>query len=958
MKKIFFLLIFTAVIFLPSSFSYTLENEKNSFSSIFKMDSSDSAWVEAEFSKLTLREKCAQMIFANVWSRGIDTASSYYKEVLELVTKHKIGGIIYSIGKIEEQVKLTNTLQSLSQVPLMISADYERGLGMRLSDAVEFPYNMAFAAAGDTRLSYYAGKATAIEARAIGVHQNYAPIVDVNHDYRNPIINIRSYSEDPLEIAYHSAAYIRGLHEGNMISSVKHFPGHGATDLDSHKELPVINSTKEEFEKSDLVPFRLAIKSGVKSVMIGHLQVPAYEDTEGMPATFSEKIVNDLLRKKMGFDGLVVTDAMNMLAVVDNFSTYEAMKLAVNAGNDIIIYPPDVEEAINALDSAVTNNDIDIELINSSVKKILAAKRWLGLDKEKFIDTTKVKKEVIDNINHKRLAAEVAEKSITLVKDEQNLIPINPADYYKTSCIFLTDRTIPYKPEDKIILDEYLKENFNYVKTHKLVLTNGEIDFKNAFEDARNSNLILLPVFLNIKSFEGNILLDTTYVEFISKILKLNKPTILISLGNPYILSDIPDAPAYICSYGRVAVSQKAVVDAMLGRINISGRLPVSIPNTKYIYKSGLQKKSSGLYFPKEKADSNYNFAVVDSLMSKGIADSVFPGSVLLIAQRGKVIYRKPFGKYTYENTAVEISEESMFDIASLTKVLGTTSAAMFLYDEGKIKLDEYVKTYLPEFAANGKEKVTVRNILLHNSGLPAFKPFYKYLSKAEDVVADIMNTKLNSAPGEKYVYSDLGIITLQKIIEKISGKTLDEYLKEKLFVPLKLEHIMFNPPVEYQYYCVPTEFDKEWRHSLIKGKVHDETSYLLNGIAGHAGLFSTAADAAVIMQVLMNNGSYGGKQFFKSATVEEWTKVQNEKSTRGLGWDTKSEENSSAGTKFSQNSFGHTGFTGTSIWADKERDLFVILFTNRVYPTRDNKKIIKFRPKLHDAIIDAVDYF
>ncbi|KAB2837574.1 MAG: glycoside hydrolase family 3 protein, partial [Melioribacteraceae bacterium] len=346
---------FVVILFLPSSFSYTLENEKNSFASIFKMDASDSAWVENEFLKLSQREKCAQMIFANVWSRGIDTASKYYREVLELVTKQKVGGIIYSIGKIQEQVKLTNTLQSLSQIPLMISADYERGLGMRLSDAVEFPYNMAFAAAGDTRLSYYAGKATAIEARAIGVHQNYAPIVDVNHDYRNPIINVRSYSEDPLEIAYHSAAYIRGLHEGNMISSVKHFPGHGATDLDSHKGLPVINSTKEEFEKSDLVPFRLAVKSGVKSVMIGHLQVPAYEDKEGMPATFSEKIVNGLLRKKLGFDGLVVTDAMNMLAVVDNFSTYEAMKMAVNAGNDIIIYPPNVEEAINALDSAVTN---------------------------------------------------------------------------------------------------------------------------------------------------------------------------------------------------------------------------------------------------------------------------------------------------------------------------------------------------------------------------------------------------------------------------------------------------------------------------------------------------------------------------------------------------------------------------------------------------------------------------
>lgn len=958
MKKIFFLFIVVIIIFLPSNFSFKMEGSTNSFNSIFKLSAEDSVWVESTFSKLTLREKCAQMIFANVSSRSLDTASKEYDDIIKLVSEHKIGGVVYFSGSIKEQIDLTNKLQNLSDIPLMISADYERGLGMRLSDAVEFPFNMAFGATGDTYLSYLAGKVTAIESRAIGVHQNYAPLVDVNTDYRNPIINVRAYSEDPLEIAYHSMAYIRGMHEGKMISSAKHFPGHGATDLDSHKELPFINRSKEEFEKTELIPFKLAIKSGVKSVMVGHLQIPSLTEADTLPATLSNKVITELLKNELGFSGLVVTDAMNMHAISHNYSTYDAMKMAVNAGNNIITYPEDEIESINELVKAVENNDINIELINSSVKKILSAKKWLGLDKEKIVDSAKVKQIVINNVDHRRLAQEIAEKSVTLVKDDNNIIPVDPSNYYKTACLFLAHRTSPYSDEDIIPFDKYVKENFNYVKTHKLILKSRKPDFEKAYADAKNSNLILLPVFLSIKSFEGKIQLDSLFADFIKRIIKLKKPTILISFGNPYLLSDVPESPAYLCTYGSVQVSQKAAMDALLGRINISGRLPISIPNTKYIYKSGIQKKRLTLNFLKDKADTNYNFENIDSLMSNAVNDSVFPGGVLLVAQRGKVIFHKPYGRYTYDKDAVEISQESMFDMASLTKVVGTTCAAMFLYDEGKLKLDEYVNSYLPEFGVNGKQKVTVKNLLLHNSGLDAFKPYYKYYSDGESVIRDIMNSKLNSKPGEKYVYSDLGIITLQKVIEKITGLSIDNYLKEKLFDPLKLSNIMYNPPAEYQYYCVPSEVDGFWRHILVKGKVHDETSFLLNGVAGHAGLFSTAHDAAVIIETIMNKGNYNGKQIFKSETVEEWTSIQDIKSGRGFGWDTKSEGYSSAGTKFSENSFGHTGFTGTSIWADKNRDLFVILLTNRVYPTRDNKKIIEFRPVLHDAVIDAVDYF
>ena len=355
------------------------------------------------------------------------------------------------------------------------------------------------------------------------------------------------------------------------------------------------------------------------------------------------------------------------------------------------------------------------------------------------------------------------------------------------------------------------------------------------------------------------------------------------------------------------------------------------------------------------KVEKQFDFSEINNLMEQAISDSVFPGAVLLFGIDDSFLYEKSFGHYTYNKTSQPVKTNSIFDLASVSKVVGTTSAAMILVDRGKLKLDEKVITYLPEFNNNGKDKITVRNLLLHNSGLPAFKKYYDKYSTAKEVINDIMNLKLIYEPGTKYVYSDLGMITLQQVIERISGTTLDQFLKKELFEPLDMNLTMYNPSNKMKQNCVPTEIDDFWRMRLLQGEVHDERAYMLNGVAGHAGLFSTAEDLSKFARMLLNGGVYNGKQIINKKIIDEWTTKQTKQSDRGLGWDTRAKEKSSSGKYFSMNSFGHTGYTGTSIWVDKDKKLFVILLTNRVYPTRKNRKIIQFRPVIHNAVYRSI---
>jgi len=357
-----------------------------------------------------------------------------------------------------------------------------------------------------------------------------------------------------------------------------------------------------------------------------------------------------------------------------------------------------------------------------------------------------------------------------------------------------------------------------------------------------------------------------------------------------------------------------------------------------------------------KQGQNEYDFIRVDEIIQSAIKDSAFPGAAVLVSKEGEVIYENAFGHLTYDDTSAAVTVNTIYDIASLTKVIATTTAVMICYEKNLFTLDDPVAKYIPEFLQNGKEKITIKNLLLHNSGLPAFKRFYKDFTSADDVINDIYNSPLSYETGSKTVYSDLGSITLAKIVEQVTGKKFDVFCKEEIFIPLQMNSTFFDPPDSFVYKIAPTEYDNYWRKKLVWGEVHDETASLLNGVAGHAGLFSTIEDISNLLQLFLNDGTFNGEQIIKPATIKLFTTRYSDKSTRALGWDTKSREKSSAGNLFNITSFGHTGFTGTSVWLDPTRDLFVVFLTNRVYPTRENKKIYKVRPALHDAVINVLN--
>lgn len=919
---------------------------------IFGLTAADTKFIDSILAKMTLEEKCAQMIMPN--ANGVDTSvtSGSFLRLKKYITEYKVGGFIFFRGLGKKQAVITNRLQALSKTPLLIASDFERGLGMRLDDEVEFPYNMAFAAAGEPMLSYCAGRITASRSRAIGVQQNYAPLMDINRDSHNPVINIRAYSDQSETASLYGTMFIKGLNEGKMISTAKHFPGHGATNLDSHNDLPLISLDKKELSDYDLKPFAQAIRSGVQSVMVGHLEVPSLEAIKNLPATFSKSIVNDLLINEMNFDGLVVTDAMNMRSITARYSQEEAAKLAVLAGNDILLYPESEEKTLSGLVNAVKRGEIKEERINISVKKILAAKKYLGLFENRYHNSAS---EEIDERTTYRFAKEVAARSITLVRDTKKIVPLNLKKYGSIACITITNSKKMNSGD--LRFGEMLKEKVKRVSLIEITGSSSKKDYRKALAAANRASIVLLPSFVSVRTSSNSINFSADEKAFISKVTRMKKPVVLMSFGSPYIISDFEKAGTYLCAYGNPAVSQEAMLDALLGNANIEGKLPVDIPETDYENGEGLERKSK-VYFSKNGEDTLYNFTKVETLMNNAIKDSAFPGGVVLVGYRGKVIYNKAFGNYTYDTDSKKVTTSSLFDLASLTKVTATTPAAMLLCDEGKLNLDDKVVKFLRAFGNHGKENITIRNLLLHNSGLPAFKPFYKTCKNAKEELAAIMNCEPEFAPGQKHLYSDLGMIVLQKVIEKITKQPLDQYLKTHLYNKLGMHNTFFTPAKSKRAECLPTEFDNYWRNRLIQGEVHDETASLLNGVAGNAGLFSTAADLAIYVNTLLNDGICDNKIIFKPETVKAWTTRQSAQSSRGIGWDTKSDDKSSAGTKFSKNSFGHTGFTGTSIWADKEKKLFVILLTNRVHPTRNNNKLGTFRPNIHDAVVKAIEYF
>lgn len=906
-------------------------------------------WVNSLMAEMTVEEKIGQLIFPHATAKDFNKEGKGFLRLKELVENYKVGGFVLFRGGVEEQIKLINELQALSKVPLLFSADFENGVTQRVPGGTTFPTMMALGAANDPYLTRRMGEVIAKETKALGVHQNYAPVTDVNNNPGNPIINTRSFGESPDLVAKLSDAYLTGIQKGGIIATSKHFPGHGNTDTDSHSSLPVLSMTKKEMQKVELKPFRSNIKNGVISIMVGHLGIKSYDKDALVPASLSKNIVTNLLKTDLKFAGLVVTDALNMHSITNSYSSGDAALLAFEAGNDCLLFPESEADSYNALLNAYKSGRISIERINYSVKKILLAKKWAGLDKTKFVDYQIAKKN-IGKGEFRYIAKLISEKAITLVKNEGNLIPIVQDLSKNYSHLAVMDNNYTSTAEN---FSSYLTERLSSLKSFYSGSTFNSKDIPVMIDSMRNSDLIILSVYVRVRDMKGNLNLSEAQDGLIKGIMDLKKPVVLLSHGNPYLLSKYPEVPAYLCNYGDNAPSEKAFVPALFGEHTISGRLPVSIPNTQYVYGTSLTTQKSVVTYSTSgiKNAQVKQLKRLDKMFTQAIRDTVFPGAVLLVVKDGNIVHEKGYGNFTYDKKSPKMEANTIFDLASVTKVIATTTAAMLCVDKGLFSLDDKVSKYIPKFGTNGKENVKLINLLLHNSGLPSFKPFYKKYKSAGQVINDIFETKLEYETGAKTVYSDLGMITLGKVIEAVSKKTLDKFCYDEIFAPLGMKSTFYNPPASLKDRIAPTEIDNYWRMRSLQGEVHDEAASLLNGVAGHAGLFSTAKDLSILLQMLLQKGFYQGRVFIKKETVGLFTKRYSDLSDRGIGWGIKTDNSSSAGSLFSPGSYGHTGYTGTSVWTDPFKNTIVILLTNRVYPTRDNSKLGGFRPKLHNEV-------
>ena len=914
-------------------------------------------WAESTLKSLTLEEKVSQLFFHSAYGVYSSADDPSYKQLVDMVERFKAGGVVFFQGDPFSQALLANDLQSRAEIPLIASQDMEHGAGMRITRTTKFPSAMAMGATRNKDLVYAAGLATAREARALGIYQVYAPVADINNNARNPVINVRSFGERPRLVANMVSSFTYGLQDGNVLATAKHFPGHGDTATDSHSELPILPFTRARLDSVELVPFRAARDAGILSMMLGHLALPQLEPDPNVPATLTRAVVTDLLRQEMGFKGLIVTDAMRMHGITKYFGVGESAVRAIEAGVDVLVLSNDEYAARAAILRAIENGRLSEERIDQSVLRLLKAKEWLRLNEHSSINPSETRR-VVANTQHTVLSQSIARESVTLVKNTGNLVPLIPAPR-RIMTITLSDTDDPARGN---FFNSQLKaySPSTYIEQRLLDVRSTQNDFTEALYEANYADLIIVPTYLPVRSGTNRLALPATLQRFLNNLLLKNKQIILISFGSPYIVQAISQQPeVYIAAYSDSEDSQKAVAQALLGYSNIKGKLPITIPG-HYSFGSGYQVPQVLIRrgYPEEVGMSSDVLTRADSLIKASITDQAFPGAAVAVGRGNVLVKLDSYGYFTY-NSEQQVSIDSKFDLASLTKIVATTTASMQLYEKGQLNLQDKVAKYLPQFGQNGKADITIHHLLTHTSGLQPFRPFHQEgITTRPGVINEIFAEPLTYTPGSESKYSDFNMITLALVIEKITGQRFSDYTRANIFLPLGMRNTEFRVSGRgTNRSIVPTEVDNSFRKRLVQGEVHDETAYILGGTAGHAGLFSTAEDLAKFAFMMANNGIHNGRPFLKPETIKLFTTAINPGShTRAMGWDTKSPEGySSAGQYFSPRSFGHTGFTGTSLWIDPDSKLFVILLTNRVYPTRENRKILDVRSDLADIVHNAV---
>ncbi len=932
----------------------------------FKMNRVEQHWVDSVYNALTPQQRIGQLFMLRANST-ID--SMEIRQLTKLIKDYNIGGLCFFKGGPVRQAILTNYYQLLAVTPLLISMDAEWGLGMRLDSTVSYARQMTLGAIRDEQLITEYGRVIAAQLRRMGVNISFSPVADINSNPANPVINIRSFGEQKEDVARKAILYMKALQSGGIITVAKHFPGHGDTDTDSHQALPLISHSAATIDTLDIFPFRELINAGVDGIMVAHLNIPALDATKDIPSSLSPKVIDSLLRKSLNFKGLVLSDALDMKGVSNYGGTGTVEFKALKAGNDVLLLSVSVDKAVAEILQAIDSGLYSQEELSVHCKRILTYKYRAGLNsfqpvkiKNLYNDLNKP-----DEVN---LNLELYRNAITVLKNEDNIIPVKTSDTLRIASLMIgyTDiNMFQQRMNDYAHVDHYTLPHNVDKKTVAATI-----------KYLKSYNLVIIGINNTIPSPARNFGISDEAIGLVDSLL-VSKSCILNLFTIPYsvnLFRNIDKVKALVIAYQDNADAYDAVVQMMFGASLAFGQLPVSV-NSVFPLHAGLTTKTldrlSYNPFNNEGIHPD-DLSAIDSLVKIGLDQKAYPGCQVLIARNGNVFYRKAFGNTDYINNQL-VKNDDLYDLASVTKVAATTLAVMKLYDEGKVNLDEPLSKTLKYLENSNKKKITIREIMTHQAGLVPWIPFYlktlkngypdstlyrtiesdrfpyrvaegMYLRK--DYRQVILDSIINSpVSGKKeYRYSDLGFILMQQFVEQVTGKSLDEYMKEQFYKPLGLNTLTFHPRIKFALNrIIPTENDTLFRHQLVYGDVHDQAAAMMGGVAGHAGLFGTSNDMAVILQMLLQDGSYGGRQYIKPQTVALFTKRQFKGNRRGLGFDKPQlfpSEPGPACEEASANSFGHTGFTGTYIWADPDNELLIVFLSNRVNPDTEPNKLVQ----------------
>ncbi|MFV0505568.1 MAG: glycoside hydrolase family 3 N-terminal domain-containing protein [Bacteroidales bacterium] len=946
----------------------------------------NSSWVNNVLATLSLKERIAQLIMIVAYP---ESGNAQLLSLKQKIDAHKVGGII--LGKtpsVKEHIRYIAEAQAVSNVPLMVAADAEWGLAMRIKDMNRYPYNMTLGAVSDDSYIETMGRELGEKCRALGVSVNFGPVADINSNRNNPIINYRSFGEDRYRVSNKLLAMISGLQRSKVLSTPKHFPGHGDTDTDSHHSLPVTNRDFKELDSLEFFPFARAINDGVGGIMTAHIALPKITGKADLPSTLSSHVIGGILRDRMNFRGLVFTDAMNMAGVRTLYPEGRAELEALKAGCDVVEYVIHPNVVVDTILAAINRGEISADFINSKCRKVLAFKRYSNIAPPDVSKTDSLVS-FVKNRKYNATISNLYKKALTLTSNTDSLLPLKDLRNTRVATIVMGASRQTYFQK---MVDKYIEADHYYVSSGSSDATIEALVSKLE----KSYTHVLAGVYSSVFP-RSNYGVSASYSKAIRRLSSSKLKSIVSLFGSPYgadRLSSLDAIDAMIFAYEQSSYAEEGAAQLIFGGIGASGRLPIS---TKYWeVGTGIDLKDVArlsYVLPEEiDVDSRVLNAAVNEVLEEAVLKKAFPGCQILIAKDGKVFYDRNFGYLTYDKR-VDITNNNLYDLASLTKIMASAASFMSLYGQNKFALTDKMSKYALSLKGTNKENMRICDVLTHQAGLPSWVAIWpKALDKNKQFRTDafssiktknfsfsvcndlyttnsfrlevldvVRNSKLNTS--RKYLYSDLGLYFAPEMVRNMSGKDFASYLSDNIYSRIGASTMCFNPANRYPINRIaPTENDRILKRGQVQGYVHDEGAALLGGVSGHAGLFASAGDVAKMMQMYLQEGYYGGVQVLRADVVKKFSQermFEADDNRRGLLFDKpylereKEESGEDDGnypcSEASDLCFGHTGFTGTYTWADPQNGLLFVFISNRVYPTRQNRNIyaLNIRQKL-----------